>query len=88
MTTAKLRKSALVWSVEKVNVVTRRWCARGDTVRTVDPIHNGHQAGQRLEITVDGPEACAMANELIARGTWEVSRCHCCGPVESCSCFA
>jgi hypothetical protein len=70
------------------SVVIRRWCARGDTIRTVRPIQHGQDAGRRLEVTCPTPESCAAANDLIAEGTWEVSQCHRCGPVESCSCFA
>lgn len=63
----------------------KRWCKRGDTIRTVKPLNL--VPGQHLHSICDTPESCAYANELISRGKWEVSSCGLCGRgVEYCDC--
>ena len=67
----------------------KRWCYRGDTITTVKPMseYAGPNAGLHLNVICDAPESCAYANDLIAEGTWRVSRCgRCKQAVESCEC--
>ena len=50
------------------------WCKVGDTIRTVKPLQCWPNEGRHLEVTVRTPAGAAMANNLIADGTWEVCR--------------
>lgn len=61
-----------------------RWCNRGDTISTTQPMHGG---GRYLHNRCVTAESCAMAQELILTGRWRVSRCgRCDNLVEQCGC--
>jgi hypothetical protein len=61
-----------------------RWCNRGDTISTTQPMHGD---GSYLHARCVTAESCAMAQELILAGRWRVSRCGRCDElVEQCRC--